>query len=101
MEYRYSPYNSPFVPAGTGIYWIPREYQYAPHDQHVRDYYAHLESYEREYQLMSNSIVDDQLNELAALAFDCGIKAARYRYRDVQNKGVKPFADQDRFRCLD
>lgn len=41
MEIRYSPYNSPFIPAGQpqGIYWIGREYRHAPHDGHCQVYY--------------------------------------------------------------
>lgn len=44
MKIRYFPFESPFVPrTPKGIYWVPREFQYAPYDEHVKVFMAHVE----------------------------------------------------------
>lgn len=67
MEVRWSPYNSPFVPAGdtVGIYWVGLEHRNAPCSAHVAEY--HRQS--------AASVILENLDDLAA----DGIKAAARR----------------------
>jgi hypothetical protein len=80
MDIRYSPYSSPFVPRSPeGVYWVARELQYAPHDEHVRVFLAHRQSMtadlSRRYAQQKRDKVMYLLDDLAAH----GVQAARAR----------------------
>lgn len=107
MICRYSPYESPFVPsASPGIYWVPKECQYSPHDAHVRVFAEYRAQLVADLKATLKTKRKNLLaEELESMAFDSGIKAASRRYRSIQNDGLRPFAGRqlagERYKCLD
>lgn len=79
-EVRYSPYNSPFVPAGDypGVIWVGREYRDMPHSAHVYHWQQHKHLEQVQERLRGISVAVQLLPELQQCA-DEGIKASARR----------------------
>ncbi len=84
MEIRYSPYNSPFVPAGPpGVYWIGAEYRNMPHNAHVYErqrYLGRLHVERLQLEMTSSVALLPMLDEMAA----DGIRAAARRAKSIR-----------------
>ena len=98
MQIRFSPYNSPFIPAGSpaGIHWIGLEDQFLIRegrlDAHVQQYWLSLPKHKRVYprylkeillteshKAVLNKIPESEYQELLTNYLEFGVQAAGRR----------------------